>query len=75
MIANLILVIGINKYINTIILIMIILIKKLHNADYFALTEKIKTNLKAPKLKVNESELLSKRTILVKFTMKTASHC
>ena len=52
--ANLILLIQINQQINTVILRIILLIKKLINADYSDLTEKIETNPKAPKFKVND---------------------
>ena len=45
--------------------------KKSINADYSTLTEKIETNLKAPKSKLMiESALLSMRTFLVKVTLR-----
>ena len=45
--------------------------KKLVNANYSPLTEKIKTNPKAPKLKLMiETELLRMRIFLVKVTVK-----
>ena len=45
--------------------------KNLINADCYDLTEKIETNLKAPKFKVNDrSKLLSIRIFLVKFTLE-----
>ena len=45
---------------NTIILFIILLIKKPINADYSALTEKIETNPKAPKFKVNDRVRITK---------------
>ena len=45
---------------NTIILFIILLIKKPINADYSALTEKNETNLKAPKFKVNDRVRITK---------------
>ena len=39
---------------------MVLLIKKPINADYSALTEKIETNLKAPKSKINDRGRITK---------------
>ena len=65
MTANLILS-WINKCINTIILIIILLVKKAINADYSALTEKIQTNPKS-KFKVNDRVRITKyNTIFIK---------
>ena len=45
--------------------------KKSFSADYYALTEKIETNHKAPKFKVNDRvRVLSIRIFLVKVTLK-----
>ena len=46
--------------------------KKSINADYSALTEKIETNLKAPKFKVNDCVRITnlKKVFLVKVTLK-----
>ena len=45
---------------NTIILFIILLIKKPINADYSALTEQIETNHKPPKFKVNDRVRITK---------------
>ena len=45
--------------------------KKLINADYSALTEKIETNPKAPKFEANDRVRITKyKTILVKVILK-----
>ena len=46
---------------NTIILIIILLIKKPINTDYSALTGKIETNPKAPPFKVNDRVRITKK--------------
>ena len=45
---------------NTAILIMVLLIKKLINADYSALTEEIESSHKAPKLKAGDRVTVTK---------------
>ena len=41
-------------------ILIIILLKKSINSDYSALTENVKTNLKAPKFKVNDRVRITK---------------
>ena len=60
MIANLALVISINQQINTILLIIILLIKRPINTDYFALKDKLETNPKAIKFKVIDRVRITK---------------
>ena len=45
---------------NTIIVIIILLVKKHTGADYSALIEKIETNLKAPKFEVGDRVAITK---------------
>ena len=45
---------------NAIIAIIVPLVKKPINADYFALTDKIETTSKAPKFKVNDKVKITK---------------
>ena len=56
MIVTLVLVIRINQQINTIIVIIVLLIK----VDYSALTKKIETNSKALEFKVNDIARITK---------------
>ena len=60
MTANFIPVIWINYYINTIILRIILLIKKSINTDYSALTEKFETDPIVPMFKVNDKARITK---------------
>ena len=60
MIANPALVISINQQINTILLIIILLIKRPINTDYSALKDKLETNPKAIKFKVIDRVRITK---------------
>ena len=55
---------------NTIILFIILLIKKPINADYSALTEQIETNHKPPKFKVNDRVRIRKSETITLFLVK-----
>ena len=48
---------------NTIILIIALLVKKPVDANYSAMYVKTETNVKAPKFKVGDSELLTAKII------------
>ena len=54
-----------NQQSNTIILIIILLIKSPINTDYSTLTEKIETNPKAPKYKFNDRIRITKHKIII----------